>query len=166
LAEAKTALAAAEAEANAECRSGRKSRCAATEIREEAARKRVAEARTQLVNLGARTSENPVASVLGDWTELYHRAMPLALPLWLELAAPAVLAFGFAPAPRKEPARKSKEKRRRTRRAPRKPAKQDGVTDWVEAYRQRHGHDPKVADVRQAFGVSKTTAWRRIRSAS
>ena len=164
--EAKKSLAVAEAEAKDECRSGRKLRCEATESREKAARERVAEARTKLVSLGATSVENPVASVLGDWTELYHRAMPLALPLWLELAAPVVLAYGFAPGRRKAPVPEKKVRRQTTRRAPRKPAAQDGVTDWVEAYRQRHGRAPKVADVRQAFGVSKTTAWRRIRSAS
>jgi hypothetical protein len=166
LGEAKKSLAVAEAEAKDECRSGRKARCESTEHREAEARKRVEAARAKLVSLGATSVESPIASVLGDWTELYHRAMPLALPLWLELAAPVVLAYGFAPGPHKGPEPRSKEKRRRTRRAPRKPVAQDGVTDWVEAYRAKHGRAPKVADVRQAFGVSKTTAWRRIRSAS
>ena len=122
LAEAKKSLAAAEAEARDECRSGRKLRCEATEQREQAARSRVAEARSRLVSLGAVSVETPVAAVLGEWTETYHRVMPLALPLWLELAAPIVLAYGFAPAPRKEePSRKKKAKRRKKKRPPRKP---------------------------------------------
>ena len=166
LAEAKKSLEKAEAEARDECRSGRKLRCEATESREKAARERVVEARAKLVSLGAVSVENPVAAVLGEWTETYHRVMPLALPLWLELAAPIVLAYGFAPGPHKGPAPEKKVRRQTTRRAPRKPAAQDGVTDWVEAYRQKHGRAPKVADVRQAFGVSKTTAWRRLRSVS
>lgn len=104
--------------------------------------------------------------MLGEWTGTYHRVIPLALPLWLELAAPIVLAYGFAPGRRKAPESKPKAKRRQKKRAPWRPAAQDGVTDWVEAFRQRHGRTPKVADVRQALGVSKTTAWRRLRSAS
>jgi hypothetical protein len=39
------------------------------------------------------------------------------------------------------------------------------VVSWVREYRRRHGRDPKIAQVRVAFkGLSKTTAWRRIRS--
>jgi hypothetical protein len=97
---------------------------------------------------------------------MFQTATILGLPIWLEIAAPVVLAYGSAPAPRKEePKPKTKVKRQRTRRALRRPAAQDGVTDWVEAYRAKHGRPPKVTDVRQAFGVSKTTAWRRIRNA-
>ena len=40
------------------------------------------------------------------------------------------------------------------------------VVGGVYTYRQKHGRDPKVADVTQAFRVSRTTAWRRLRSAS
>jgi hypothetical protein len=120
--EAKKSLEKAEAEARDECRSGRKLRCEATELREKAARDRVAEARTRLVSLGAASSETPVASVLGEWTETYHRVMPLALPMWLELTAPIVLAYGFAPAPHKEPEpSRPKAKRRKKKRPPRKP---------------------------------------------
>jgi hypothetical protein len=166
LAAAQKALEKAEAEASAECASGRKTRCASLEVREEAARKRVASARSELVGLGAETAVNPAATVLGEWAGTFQLATLLGLPLWLELAAPVVLAYGFGPGRRKAPEPEPTPKRRKERRAPRKPAAQDGVTDWVEAYRQKHGHAPKVADVRQAFGVSKTTAWRRIRSAS
>jgi hypothetical protein len=166
LAEAQTALKTAEAAASAECSSGRGRRCDALESREKAARARVDEARAKLSGLGAEVTVNPAVSILGSHAATLQLATLLGLPLWLELAAPIVLAYGFAPGPRKEPEPKKKAKRRKEKRAPRKPAQQDGVTDWVEAYRQKHGHAPKVADVRQAFGVSKTTAWRRIRSAS
>jgi hypothetical protein len=166
LAEAKEALAKAEAAASAECSSGRGTRCASLEQREQAARQRVAEARAKLAGLGAHTAENPVAAVMGGWAATFQQGMAVAPALWLEMAAPALLAFGFAPWPRKEPEPKKKVRGRRKQRAPRKPAKQNGVTDWVEAYRAKHGRAPKVADVRQAFGVSKTTAWRRLRSAS
>jgi hypothetical protein len=131
LADAKKSLAEAETEARDECRSGRKLRCEATELREKAARDRVAEARSKLVSLGATSVENPVASVLGRWTELYHRAPPLALPIWLELAAPVVLAYGFAPGPHKEPEPKKKRRRRKAKRGPRSPAAS------VNAKRQR-----------------------------
>jgi hypothetical protein len=122
LADAKESLATAETEARDECRSGRKLRCEATEHREAEARQRVEAARAKVVALGATSVENPIASVLGGWTELYHRAMPLALPLWLELAAPVVLAYGFAPGPARESApSKRKAKRRKKKRPPRKP---------------------------------------------
>lgn len=121
--DAKEALAAAEAAAKVECASGRKAKCLGLEEREAAARKRVAEARSDLVGLGAHTVENPaalaVASMLGISGATYQLLLPLALPLWLELAAPAVLAYGFAPMPRKEAppkkAKKGKPKRRRRR---------------------------------------------------
>src|SRR5262245_21125523 len=39
------------------------------------------------------------------------------------------------------------------------------VVSWVREYRRRHGRDPKIPEVQGAFkGLSKTTAWRRIRS--
>jgi hypothetical protein len=39
------------------------------------------------------------------------------------------------------------------------------VVSWVREYRRRHGRDPKITQVQGAFkGLSKTTAWRRIRS--
>ena len=83
------------------------------------------EARAGLVGLGAETVENPaalaVASMLGISGATYALLLPLALPLWLELAAPAVLAYGFAPMPRKEAPPKTKRKAKKKRKAPRKP---------------------------------------------
>jgi hypothetical protein len=123
--ETKEALAAAEAAAKAECSSGRGRRCDALEQREQAARQRVAEARAGLVGFGAQTVENPaalaVASMIGISPATYQLLLPLALPLWLELAAPAVLAYGFAPGRRKAPEPKKKAKRRKKKAAPRKP---------------------------------------------
>ena len=141
-------------------------RCSSLTQRETEARARVATAHQKVVEAGAQTAENPVASVMGGWAETFHWAMAVAPAIWLELAAPALLAFGFAPWPRKEPEPQKKAMGRQKKQAPRRPAAQDGVTDWVAAYTQKHGRPPKVADVRQAFGVSKTTAWRRIRNAS
>jgi hypothetical protein len=120
LAEARQALAASEAAAKAECASGRGPRCAALEKREDAARQRVADARAKLTGLGAQTAENPAAAMLGSWATTFQLAMLLGLPAWLELAAPVVLAYGFAPLPRPEPA-KRKAKRRKKKRPPRKP---------------------------------------------
>jgi hypothetical protein len=126
----------------------------------------VDEARGKLVKLGATTAETPVTAVLGEWAGTFDRAMAVAPALWLELAAPALLAFGFAPWSRKEPEPKKKAKRRKAKRAPRsKPAASDQVIPWVEEFRKRNGRDPKIPEVRQAFtGMARTTAWRRIRS--
>jgi hypothetical protein len=165
LAEAKEALKTAEAGASAECRSGEGLRCKSLTKREAEARSRVNAERAKLVSLRATSVESPVASVLGEWTEFYHRAMPLALPLWLELAAPIVLAYGFAPGRRKAPEPSPKPKRRKQKRAPRKPTASDTVVPWVEEFRRRNGRNPKIPEVRGAFqGISRTTAWRRIRS--
>jgi hypothetical protein len=123
LAEAKEALDKAEAAAGAECSSGRGRRCDALETREKEARQRVTEARAKLVSLGATTAENPMGSILGGWADTFNRALAVAPAIWLELAAPALLAYGFAPVPRKEePKPKKKARRRKTKRAPRKPA--------------------------------------------
>lgn len=46
-----------------------------------------------------------------------------------------------------------------------KPDETEQVVSWVRAYRRRHGRDPKIPEVQGAFnGLSKTTAWRRIRA--
>jgi hypothetical protein len=168
--EARKAVATAEAEATAECRSGNGPRCAGLEKRATEARERLAKARSELTKLGARTAEDPaaqrIAAVLHVSEAQIGMVQPLLLPVWLELSGLVLLTYGLSSARREAPIEKPKRKARKQKRAPRKPAAQDGVTDWVAAYTQKHGHAPKVADVRQAFGVSKTTAWRRIHSAS
>ena len=124
LAEAQQALKTASAEASDACDSGRGPTCKGAETREEAARQRVAKARAELVGLGAETLVDPAAGVLGAHADTLRLVVLLGLPLWLELAAPVVLAYGFAPAPttRVEPARKLKRRRRgKPTRAP-KPA--------------------------------------------
>jgi hypothetical protein len=46
-----------------------------------------------------------------------------------------------------------------------KPDETERVVPWVREFRRRHGRDPKIPEVRGAFqSLSKTTAWRRIRS--
>jgi hypothetical protein len=81
---------------------------------------RSSEARTKLVALGAETAENPAAQVLGPHAVTFQLATLLGLPLWLELAAPAVLTYGFAPGRRKAPVEPKKAVRRK-KAAPRKP---------------------------------------------
>ena len=123
---ARKSLADAEAKAKDECSRSSKGGdprgqlCVAAEKREDAARKRVTDARSELVGLGARTAENPaaasIAAVLPISAETYQLLLPLALPLWLEIAAPAVLAYGFAPPPRKRlEARRGRRKKKRAR---------------------------------------------------
>jgi hypothetical protein len=86
----------------------------------------VAVARTQLVGLGAETVIDPAGGILGAHAETFRLVVLLGLPLWLELAAPVVLAYGFAPAPRKEePPRLKRRRRGKPTRAP-KPATPSG----------------------------------------
>ena len=96
-------------------------RCSSLTQRETEARARVETARRNVVNAGARTAENPVASVMGGWADTFHWAMAVAPAIWLELAAPALLAFGFAPWPQKAPEPLRKKKRRKKKRLPQKP---------------------------------------------
>jgi len=118
---AEKALEAAEAATKAECDSGRGPRCTGLEKREDAARQRVEVTRSKLVGLGAQTVENPAVSLLGAWAETFQLATLLGLPVWLELAAPVVLAYGFAPGPRREDPPKKKARKRKKKRSPRKP---------------------------------------------
>jgi hypothetical protein len=97
--EAKEALKTAEAGTKAECSSGRGPKCLDLERREAEARQRVETKRSEVVKLGAQAAESSTASVLGDWAPIFDRGMVVAPAIWLELAAPALLAFGFAPLP-------------------------------------------------------------------
>jgi hypothetical protein len=46
-----------------------------------------------------------------------------------------------------------------------KPDENEHVVSWIKGYRRRHGRDPKIPEVQGAFqGLSRTTAWRRIRT--
>jgi hypothetical protein len=101
--DAKVELATAAAEAAAECRSGRKKRCLSLEEREAAARQRVETARAKVIAAGAQAHEDPAAALFGAWAETYRVALPLALPMWLEIAAPALMAYGLAPLHRNAP---------------------------------------------------------------
>ncbi len=41
----------------------------------------------------------------------------------------------------------------------------DNVVDWIREYRNHHGSDPGIQKVMAEFGMSKSTPWRRIKSA-
>jgi hypothetical protein len=39
------------------------------------------------------------------------------------------------------------------------------VVSWIQEYRRRHGRNPQIPEVQQAFpGLPKTTTWRRLKS--
>jgi hypothetical protein len=99
LSDAKAELQAAAEEAKAECKTGRGKRCTELEGRETAARQRVADARAKLVAAGAQADEDPAAALFGVWAKTYRIALPLALPIWLEIASPILLGYGFSPLP-------------------------------------------------------------------
>jgi len=44
------------------------------------------------------------------------------------------------------------------------PDETERVVSWIREYRRRHGVNPRIPDVQEAFGLPKTTAWRRIQS--
>jgi hypothetical protein len=123
LSDAQEALAAAVAAAEGECRSGRGARCAGLEQREEAARQRVAEARTKLVGLGAQAAEDPgtqhIAALLSISAARYQQIAPALLPMWLELTAPLLLSIGLAPSGRQARAQVRTRRKRKKRRGPR-----------------------------------------------
>jgi hypothetical protein len=167
--DAKAVADADESAAKAECASGRKAKCLGLEARADASRQRLDAARTKLAQAGVVPTDpqaRRIAAVL-PWVseEAVQLYQPLVLPLSISALALLLTTVGaHQPAP--EPIKRPKARNKQKKRAPRKPAHQNGVTDWVAAYTAKHGKPPKVADVRQAFGVSKTTAWRRLRSAS
>jgi hypothetical protein len=44
------------------------------------------------------------------------------------------------------------------------PDERERVVNWIREYRRRHGVNPQIPQVQEAFGLPKTTAWRRIQS--
>jgi hypothetical protein len=124
--EARADLKTAEAAVRDETRKGGcRAVCEGLKKEADAARQRMDRARAELVALGATSAENPAVALLGPYAEMFQTATLLGLPIWLELAAPVVLAYGFAPAPHREPeAPKKKAKRRKKKRSPRKPPTQ------------------------------------------
>jgi hypothetical protein len=114
------AVKADEAAAAAECASGRGPKCKGAEDRAEAARRRVKDARNELVQLGAAIVEDPAAKRLAailPWSEAQIAlATPLMLPVWLELSGLVLLTYGLAP--RRKPKRKVAVKKSRKKKAP------------------------------------------------
>ena len=45
------------------------------------------------------------------------------------------------------------------------PDERERVVDWVREFRRRTGRSPRIPEVQQAFGLKRTTAWRRIEQA-
>jgi hypothetical protein len=112
----------AEQAAVAECSSGRGLRCREAEGRADAARQRVAETRSRLVQAGAQVAEDPMARRLAAVTGVGEAAIalyqPLMLPVWLELSGLVLLTYGLSPgsqAPKEAVARKRTKRVRRTR---------------------------------------------------
>lgn len=120
--DAETRVRTAEAAVLAETgRGGCKAVCKGLKEEAKAAREELTKARSLQASLGAETSIDPAADILGSWAATIRLIRLLGLPLWLELAAPVVLAYGFAPGAPKAPVEKPKAKRRAKKRAPRKP---------------------------------------------
>jgi hypothetical protein len=122
---------AAQAAASTECLSGRGPRCKGLEDRATEARGRVDQARAELIRLGARTVEDPVARRLAAYLPGVSEAtiglaMPVALPLWLEIAGPLLLGFGLASKRRKSKKKAKRKASAKKKRAPRKPAQRLG----------------------------------------
>lgn len=110
---------AAEAAASVECTSGRGSRCKGMEERADAARRRVVEARTQLVQLGSVTAIDPMARRLAALLPLSEVSIgllqPLLLPIWLELSGLVLLTYGLSPDRRQVEKATPKRRRRKLR---------------------------------------------------
>jgi hypothetical protein len=116
--EAKEVAAQAEAQAAAECSSGRKLKCKGLEERATEARQRVDQARTQLVQLGAHTAEDPgarrIAAMIPGLSEAqYGLLQPLLLPMWLELSGLSLLTYGLSKPKVQAKAPKAKRKRKK-----------------------------------------------------
>ena len=146
---AREALEKLERERKEECKSGYKQRCLQLKDWED-------KQRTALASTQSPRSHSLVADATG-------------LPAWLVEIIPAmafssgllVLGFvliGFG-------AHGSQEQTVESPAVPEtKPDETERVVSWVREYRRRHGRSPKIPEVQEAFGLPKTTAWRRIQS--
>jgi multidrug efflux pump subunit AcrB len=45
------------------------------------------------------------------------------------------------------------------------PDETEQVVDWCREFRRRHGKNPSITSVQANFGLTRTTAWRRLNSA-
>lgn len=88
---------------------------------------------------------------------------PFAFSLLFELTAIVALGFAFghsSPAPAERRSAKTQPTPQ-----PEPPGDRADVIDFIREHRRRNGRDPRIADVQREFGLPRTTAWRRIRSA-
>jgi hypothetical protein len=96
---------------------------------------------------------------LGRGKQVPGLLLPLALPLWLEIAAPAVLAYGFAPPPRKRP----KTRRSRRKKATRPSAKPSAVVVPLRPSSSNPGRSRPgfcfFCDTRPIMGTTPPLTW-------
>lgn len=95
-------------------------------------------------------------------------ALPFLQTLLLEIGTAVLFGYGLGHASREEPTttRVSDNDNGQPPPQPTRPTDDAEVIDWVRAHRARHGRTPQIPDVQARFGLSKTTAWRRIRAAA
>ena len=142
-------------ERKAECASGRKRKCFDLEAVEDAKR-------AALGKIPVPTSHALIADFTG-------------LPSWLVEIVPAmsfstgflVLGFvlvGFAAHEHGSTAKPVEQAVQQPEAPVIEPDETERVVSWIREYRQRHGVNPQIPQVQKTFGLSKTTAWRRIQS--
>lgn len=97
--------------------------------------------------------------------------LPWLAVLLAELSVPAFLSLALGH--ETVPARKAVEITPANDTAPIAPgpgtplsAPTDPTVDWVRAYIAKHGRKPQIPEVQREFGLTKTTAWRRINKAA
>jgi hypothetical protein len=162
--DAKAELQAAATEAKAECLTGDGKRCKALKAREESARARVATARAAVVAAGAQADEDPASALFGAWAETYHIALPLALPIWLEIASPILMAYGLSPLQREAPERLQRKPTCKPRRKPQAASHKHGTRAYWLARLDRDR--PDLARLVRAGTISANMAairagWRK-----
>jgi hypothetical protein len=156
--EAKAVAAEDEAAAKAECASGRKAKCLGLEARADLSRQRLEAARGGVAQAGI-APRDPMASRLAAVLPVNEEAVriyqPLILPLVISALGLLLIAAGAhgevvdaevpEPLPEADPRAK--------------------VISWVREYKRRHGRSPKIPEVQNAFGLKRSTAYRRIEQA-
>jgi hypothetical protein len=146
-AQGKEALALAISERKEECASGLGRKCSQLRALED-------EKRAALSVLQVPSSPHLVADFTGLPIALVEVVPALAFSSGLLILGFVCIAFGAHGSP----------ERREVVEAVLEPVpdEREKVVSWVQAYRQRHGRLPQISAVQEAFGLPKTTAWRRI----
>jgi hypothetical protein len=144
---AREALEGLERDRKAECKSGVGNTCKALKAWED--KQRAALASTQ-----APRSHSLIADATGLPAWLVEIVPAMAFSTGLLMLGLVLVGFGGHSMTAEAPAVPETN-----------PDENEQVVSWVREYRRRHGRDPKIPEVRGAFkGLSKTTAWRRIRT--